>query len=199
LTFHIDILPEEPQQWDLSIIPAPFTNTPHFFQRLIGKQPPTLHQCSTLAAAIENESLLSCSDGAYCPVTYRGSQSWLFGSVTDHSIARGAGPTDGHPTSMSSYRTELGGILAALYIIHRICEYYAISSGKVILYCDNKGAIGNIFKPAISGISPYLSSNYDLLRLIKHLVATIPITIIGEWVKVTTPERIGKFSTILIL
>jgi hypothetical protein len=86
LTFHIDIVPEEPQQWDLSIIPAPFTNTPHFFQRLIGKQPPTLHQCSTLAAAIENESLLSCSDGAYCPVTYRGSQSWLFGSVTDHSL-----------------------------------------------------------------------------------------------------------------
>jgi hypothetical protein len=33
------------------------------------------------------------------------------------------------------------------------------------------------------GISPFLSPNYDILHIIKQLVAVTPITIIGEWVK----------------
>jgi hypothetical protein len=31
---------------------------------------------------------------------------------------------EGHPDLLSSYRSKLGGILASLYIIHRICQYY---------------------------------------------------------------------------
>jgi hypothetical protein len=77
----------------------------------------------------------------------------------------------------------LGGILAALYIIHRICDYYHTSSGKITLFCDNKGAISNSFKKATPGISPFLSSDYDLIQLVKHLIAIIPVTVAGEWVK----------------
>jgi hypothetical protein len=84
---------------------------------------------------------------------------------------------------MSSYRAELGGIVAALYLIQRICEYYDIKSGKAILYCDNKGAITNSFQQVTRGISPFMSPSYDLLLLAKQLVARIPITMLGEWVK----------------
>ncbi len=90
---------------------------------------------------------------------------------------------DGHPDSLSSYRAELGGIVATLYIIQRICEYYNITTGKATLYCDNKGAIMNSFKQITPGISPFLSPNYDLLLLAKQMVARLPITILGEWVK----------------
>jgi hypothetical protein len=84
---------------------------------------------------------------------------------------------------MSSHRPELGGILAALYIIHRICSHYDIRSGKVILYCDNKSAIGTSFKPIAPGISPFMSLNYELIKLAKHIITITPITIIGQWVK----------------
>jgi hypothetical protein len=84
---------------------------------------------------------------------------------------------------MSSYRTELGGIVAALYLIQRICEYYDMAVGKATLYCDNKGAITKSFQPVTPGISPFMSPSYDLLLLAKQLIARIPITLIGEWVK----------------
>jgi hypothetical protein len=73
--------------------------------------------------------------------------------------------------------------LAALYIIHRICDYYNVTTSKVILYCDNKGAITNSFQPARPGISPFLSPDYDLLHMIKQIVTLIPMTLVGEWVK----------------
>jgi hypothetical protein len=84
---------------------------------------------------------------------------------------------------MSSYRTELGGILAALYVITRICEYYNITQGKMTLYCDNKGAITNSFKTNTPTVSHFLSPSYDLLYSIKQLIAATPITIVGDWVK----------------
>jgi hypothetical protein len=84
---------------------------------------------------------------------------------------------------LSSHRSELGGILAALYIIHRICQYYDIETGRATLFCDNKRAINNSFKPITPGLSPYFSSNYDLLLLVKQIIAATPITIMGEWVK----------------
>lgn len=83
---------------------------------------------------------------------------------------------------MSSYRLELGGILAALYIISRVCEYYNIDLGETTLFCDNKGAITKSFRPS-PGITPFLTTDYDLLFLIHKTVQALPITIIGQWVK----------------
>jgi hypothetical protein len=174
---------ETPHFWDPAITPSPFKATPYFYQHLIRETPPTLQQCEQFRKEIIGDSLLSCSDGAYCPITKQGSHSWVFGSETQKHIASGTGPDDGHPASVSSHRPELRGILAALYIIHRICSYYDITSGKVILYCDNKSAIGTSFKPIALGISPFLSPNYDLIHLAKHIIIITRITIIGQWVK----------------
>jgi hypothetical protein len=74
----------------------------------------------------------------YFPVTNKGSHSWLFGSEAQKHIVAGAGLDDDHPASMSSYQTELGGIVAASYIMQRICDYYNITTGKATLYCGNK-------------------------------------------------------------
>jgi hypothetical protein len=140
---------------------------------MIGDTPPTSTQCEGVRTAISESQLLACSDGAYCPETYNDSHSWIFGTSTQPCMAAGAGSTDGHSTSMSSYRTELGGIVAALYIIQRICEYYDMAVGKATLYCDNKGALTKSFQPVTPGISPYMSPSYDLLLLAKQLIARI--------------------------
>jgi hypothetical protein len=155
---------EEPQMWE-AYTPAPFHNTPFFFQCLLGDRPPTLEQCNKIREAIQNQNLLTCSDGAYCPHANAGSHSWVFSNATRNYTVSGAGTDDGYPTSMSAYRSELGGILAALYIIHRICDYYNITTGKATLFCDNKGALTKTFHPIHQGISPFLSSDYDLLQV----------------------------------
>jgi hypothetical protein len=109
----------------------------------------------------------------------------------EQEIAAGAGPADGHPLLMSSYRTELGGLLAVLYIIHRICHHYQVTQGQAKCYCDNKGAVTNTFAPRQRGITPFLNTDYDLIHLAQGLVQIIPVTIIGEWVKghYTGPQR----------
>jgi hypothetical protein len=105
----------EPTLWDPSVVAAPFHNTPYFFQQLLGTPPPSLPACTTLKDGIKDQSLLVCSDGAYCPITHKGSHSWVVSNTSRQILAKGAGPNDGHPNSMSSYRTELGGSRGTLY------------------------------------------------------------------------------------
>jgi hypothetical protein len=113
-----------------------FLNTPLFFQRVIGGTPPDTLECKNIKDVLDHH-LLVCSDGSYCPKTFTGSHCWVIG---DHvsMISQGAGPTDGHANLLSSYRTELSGIIAALYIIYRICDYYHLDSGKATIFCDKK-------------------------------------------------------------
>lgn len=73
---------------------------------------------------LQEATLLACSDGAYDTDNGKGSHGWVFASDMEQEITAGAGPDDGHPSLMASYRTELGGLLAVLYIIHCICQHY---------------------------------------------------------------------------
>jgi hypothetical protein len=84
---------------------------------------------------------------------------------------------------MSSYRSEASGIAAIFYIILKICTYYEITSGLVICYCDSKGVLNNVYKKRRRGITPFLTTDYDLFHLYHTLLADIPIEIRGEWVK----------------
>ncbi len=169
--------------WKTCNVSLIFADTPTFFQRLIGADPPTTEDCSTIAEEIRLSTFLACSDGSHNPTLAIASHSWVFGNGLQQILASGAGPDDGHPRLLSSYRSELGGILSVLYIVHRICQSYNISAGKVVLYCDNKGALRNAFKDNPPGISPTSAADYDILRLARRYIQLIPVSISGEWVK----------------
>jgi len=160
-----------------------FKDTPTFYQHLIGPTPPSLQQCKELRKEIQRNTLVACSNGSHDPSNSLSSHAWIFSSNIPHDIAYGAGPVNGHPSLQSSYRAELSGILAVLYIIHRVCLYYDISMGAAQCYCDNKGTIRSSYSRPHPGILPFLTSDYDLLHLIHHMLHMIPITIIGSWVK----------------
>ncbi len=150
---------------------------------MIGADPPTTEDCSTIAEEIRLNTGLASSDGSHNPTLSIASHSWVFGTGLQQILASGAGPDDGHPRLLSSYRSELGGILSVLYIVHCICQFYDISTGKVVLYCDNKGALLNAFKPHPPGISPTSAADYDILSLARCFIQLIPVSISGEWVK----------------
>ena len=84
---------------------------------------------------------------------------------------------------MSSYRAELGGLIAILYTIYRICSHYQVKSGKLKYHCDNKGVIKNVFTNQPPTISQFLATDYDLIATAKRLLTLIPATIVTEWVK----------------
>jgi len=92
-----------------------------------------------------DNALLTCSDGAYNPMTKTSSNGWVITSEIRHAISTGAGPDHSHPNLLSAYHSEVGGILAILYLVCRICHCHSTDSGKVTLFCDNKEALSKIF------------------------------------------------------
>jgi hypothetical protein len=127
--------------------------------------------------------MVTCSDGSFYPDSHTGSHGWVLASADKAILLQGAGPGDGHPKLMSSYRSELGGLLAVLYLIHCICHHYQVQGGQLKYHCDNRGVLKNVFSPATPGIAPYLQADADLVMEARRLLSIIPVTIIAEWVK----------------
>jgi len=173
-----------PSIWEPTQIPPELSDTPIFYQRIIGPTPPTAFQCTELATVLQNEEeLLCCSDGSYVDDTGASYHGWILASNISKTIAEGSGPGFGHPELLSSYRAELCGILALLYIMQRVCSHHRITSGSMRLFCDNKSALQQSTSEGPRGIKPFLSADYDLIALIRLQTTLLPISVVGEWVK----------------
>ncbi len=82
-------------------------NAPEFYQWLIDPLQDIKEQINmSMAHGIKLETLFAFSDGSV--KLGKGAHGWIFASETS-PILQDAGPEDGHPDYMSSYRSELGG------------------------------------------------------------------------------------------
>ena len=156
-----------------------------YFKRLIG---PIQHlkeeELLEIANRITEGSLLTCSDGSFHPHQGIGSNAWIFSTPEGEILLKGAGPIDCNPISLSSYRPELGGMAAVLYLLQVIVQVYGVQSGVVTLFCDNKSALDNTFDTVPKrGIYPLLATDYDMLILSKDILRRLPIKVIGKHVK----------------
>jgi hypothetical protein len=128
--------------WNFESNDHVFLDTPDFCQRLIGANPLiNLRTSHDLATGIELETLVTYSDGSFNPDSGKGSLGWIVSTTDQKILAKGAGPVDGHPSLMSSYRSELDGLITILYTLYRICKYHQVTDGKIKYHCDNKGVI----------------------------------------------------------
>ena len=125
--------------------------------------------------------LSACSDGSYSEG--KAAQGWVVATSSGSVVLKGSGPTDGHPNLLSAFRAEISGLLALLYIIQKKCLFYQITDGSIDLFCDNKGAIAKVFHRQQQGITPYLSTDHDLINSCHQLLLMIPLKIAGKWVK----------------
>jgi hypothetical protein len=170
--------------WGLDTSLHILADTPEFYQRLLGPLPNITDPIGLeIAHHLELETMVTCSDGSFYPDSHTGSHGWVLASADKAILLQGAGPGDGHPKLTSSYRSELGGLLAVLYLIHRICHHYQVQGGQLKYHCDNRGVLKNVFSSATPGIAPYLQADADLVMEARHLLSIIPVTIIAEWVK----------------
>jgi hypothetical protein len=161
--------------WHPKISPPPLQNTPGYFQKLIGPHPPTEAQCYDIFQELLQDALVVCSDGAYEHSSSVPSHGWVFGTNTlEIQQASGAGPVDGHPKFLSSFRAELSGIVTILYFTHHICEYYHNYRRTMKCHCGSKGALRNVFDKTNTGVKPYLSTDHDLVELAQQLLTILP-------------------------
>eukprot|EP00957_Ditylum_brightwellii_P142040 10821953-Ditylum_brightwellii.AAC.1 len=78
---------------------------------------------------------------------------------------------------MTSYRTELSGILSVWYLIRSFTEFSdtALTSAPP-LYCNNLATVLRRNTPISPGICEHLAANYDLYREIATVVTTVKVT-----------------------
>ena len=156
-----------------------------FFHRLLGPLPAlTDATLANIGVYIEEGSLLTCSDGSTDVEQGTSCQAWVFSDKDGHVLWGGAGPIDGDPAKVTSYRSELGGITSILFLLSQVIEHLEIKSGSVTLYCDNQGALSNVFDEYPKrGIFPLLERDYDLLGAARALWRTLPCSVRHVWVK----------------
>eukprot|EP00957_Ditylum_brightwellii_P178174 13570495-Ditylum_brightwellii.AAC.1 len=87
------------------------------------------------------------------------------------------GPCDRAKDLMTSYRTELSGILSALYLIRAFTEVSnTVTTSAPLLFCDNSAAVSRTKKPISPGICKHLAANYDLYKETVLVVTTVKVT-----------------------
>jgi len=120
----------------------------------------------------------SCKDG-------RSTSAFV---VLPNKAIQGSNTIPGEPKDQSSYRGELGGILASICYANKICENHNVPEGGCTMYCDNKGALCAAF--GWKDPNPQWAS-YDLVCLIRYHLAKSKIKWKGQHIKghqdTTTP------------
>jgi len=134
------------------------------------KNIPSESQRTDITEALDHDALITCSDGSHFYQAALASHGWVLADNIETILSTGSAPTDGHPSSLSSYRAELSGLLALLYMLYKISCYYNVEGKNVTIDCDNKGALQNIFKQPPLGITPFFNTDYDLLEVAHDLV-----------------------------
>ena len=165
-----------------STVPHYLVGTDLFYQYLL--EPPMFFQFdeAIIADAARSGTLLTCSNGSFDPTTGLGSHGWVF-AISRSLMLQGTGPMCGNRATSSAYRLELSGLVSLLFLLHRICEHHNVMSGKVSIFCNNKGAIRNVFHHQLLGISQFLHTDADLIMAAKDIIKLLPIKIDTRWLK----------------
>ena len=86
----------------------------------------------------------------------------------------------GHAREQSSYRGELGGILAGIVYANSACKSNNITEGKCIMGCDNMGALSASFgwrTPNPNWVC------FDLVSMIRYHIRSSPIQWVSKHIK----------------
>jgi hypothetical protein len=164
-------------------------HTPHpFYQHLLQWSTDHLSPYTfCIASPLTGGVLHICADGAYIKEFQQGSHSWILSDSNQNILWKGVGPSTGHSAVMTSYRAELCGITSALFMLLWICNQEDVEYGSVTLYCDNEGALNQVFNKSRPFKNPYdfLSADIDLITCARDLLLQLPIEVHvkHEWVK----------------
>jgi len=110
--------------------------------------------------------------------------AWLLedSSFPHLQLCRGIVHVSGPPSAANAYRAELQGLHTLLMAIKGLCSFHRITTGSVIVGCDNQGALHQ--SQQTQELMPCSSDHADLICAIRQIRCSIPgITIHFQHVK----------------
>jgi hypothetical protein len=104
-----------------------------------------------------------------------GYHRWILTLDNEEIITSGVRPDDGASAYMTSYRSELGGIIAGLAVIGMLHRSGLVCLRHIKFVCDNSAAIIASKRIVTQSIFHRLESDYDMISTMKFLQ--------GNWCK----------------
>ena len=149
-------------------------NLPEHLRRALGEITIPEDEFSSLAYQVSTGRAILVSDGSV--KRGQGSSAWriAFRRSARQCDAHAAAPCDGDPSTMSSYRAELNGLLGGLIFTTLLLRYHQFpipEDGTFEVHCDNTSAIEALTPNKIHGIRTTLAAEFDLVNEI-HLCLT---------------------------
>ena len=146
---------------------------------------------------IQNISHGNCAlvtDGSFFPTTQQSAASFVLGNEAAHRRIVGRCHLIGPPSSYSAYRAELAGLHSGFLFLLGLCKAHNIQEGRIIVACDNKGALQRI---ARGNIKPQ-EKHFDYLSAIVKIISELKISITYTHVD-GHKDRVKAFHELTIL
>jgi len=154
----------------------------------------------SIAQAISAGTAVAICDGSYMPNRYShlAAAAWIIHPGPNNSALPCYGVTQVHgaPPSVNSYRAELQGLHALLLAIQHICRTHHLTSGSLVIGCDNQGVLHHVqhLRPYI----PSLFKHADLLRAITTLCRQCPLVLSFQYVA-GHQDELSRFDDLPLL
>jgi hypothetical protein len=132
---------------------------PRHIQRLVGYIPEL--DVQNWMGVTEDQYTIFAPDGSVVfGVEYH---SWVVATDNKQALLMGGGPDDGDQLFMTSYKSELGGIVSGLAVI-----YTLVRSGKIKVktdkfVCDNEAAIKSCKRKCTQTVFHRTEGDHDLV------------------------------------
>jgi hypothetical protein len=98
-----------------------------------------------------------------------GCHSWLIAMETEDILLAGGGPDNGPGRYMTSYRSELGGIIAGLALLGTLLQSGRISARSIKFLCDNSAATLASKTDLTQSIFHRTEEDHDLIATMTYL------------------------------
>jgi hypothetical protein len=98
-----------------------------------------------------------------------GYHSWILATETEDILLAGGGPDNGPGRYMTSYISELGGIIAGIAVLGTLLRSGLINARCIKFICDNSAAILASKRDLAQSIFHRIEGDHDFIATMKHL------------------------------
>jgi hypothetical protein len=114
-----------------------------------------------------------------------GYHGWILATKEETILIGGGGPDDGMQSLMTSYRSEVGGLVAGLAVLGTLVRSGALNIRSIRFICDNESVVTAARRPKSESIFHTTRCDRDLVATIQDLIVRWckGITLSFHWVK----------------
>ena len=137
-----------------------------------------------ITSAIQEGQAVLVSDGSLFADYGIGTSAFLLTDKKRKAYIKGHNATPGRKPELSSYRSELAGVIGAIALLHKYCSLNDIHHGHVTIFLDNESAVNDSkYFSSVNHLPSAFKECRDLLCEVQSRTRDLPISVTWKWIK----------------